>query len=162
MFGGYFNIRGRLLWEFKSFLCHRMEMMFVYKITLYVWLGFEIKLTLLWENTAKIGNLVDIFYSDRTALSILRFMKYQGRRRYLVFQWREGPPRVLMTAASRRRNRHERVPVQIRYSNINPWTSSYHIPCNADMQRAVLGTQEQQPAHTRWYLASMNFPDISS
>ena len=45
VFGGYFIIRNRLLWELKLFLFHGIEMKLVHKIIVCV-LRLEIKLTL--------------------------------------------------------------------------------------------------------------------
>ena len=55
VFGGYFNLRDRLLWELKLFLFHWIEMKLAHKITVCV-SGLEIKLTLSYQTTAKISN----------------------------------------------------------------------------------------------------------
>ena len=55
VFAGYFIIRDRLLWELKLFLFHWIEMKLAHKITVCV-SGLEVKLTLSYQNTAKISN----------------------------------------------------------------------------------------------------------
>ena len=54
-FGGYFIICDRLLWELKLFLFHWIEMKLAHKITVCA-SGLEIKLTLSYQNPAKISN----------------------------------------------------------------------------------------------------------
>ena len=50
VFGGYFIIRDRLLWELKLFLFHGIDMKLVHKINVHVWING-------WENNREAGDL---------------------------------------------------------------------------------------------------------